>query len=98
MKVAVLTGAALALCVGVAAYAVHFELSARTQTYHEINLLRGQTRTALDTHRITPSRATAVDESLRDARLELEQDDVRAAQKVINGVKADLAATHTRAA
>lgn len=97
MKVAVLTAAAVLLCVGAVAFALHFELSARTDAYHELNALRGQTRTDLDARRITRTRATAVDDRLREARIELEQDDVRGAQKLLEGVRAALA-THTRSA
>lgn len=97
MKVIVLTGAAVALCVGVAAFALHFELNARTHAYHELSELRGRARTDLDHHRITPARATAVDQRLREAGIELERDDVRGAQRLLDGVKSTLAA-RTRAA
>ena len=97
MKVLVLTGAAVALCVAVGAFALHFELNVRTHTYHELSELRGQARTDLDSRRISATRASTLDERLREARIELEHDDVRGAQKLIEGVKASLAA-HTRAA
>jgi hypothetical protein len=97
MKTAVLTGASVVLCVGVAAFAVHFELSARTQAYHELQQLRGQARADLETHRITPTRATTLDYRLHEASLDLEEDDVRGAQKLLDGVKASLA-TQARSA
>ncbi len=97
MKIVVLIGAAVALCVGVAVFALHFELDARTQAYHELTELRGQTRTDLDRHRITPARATAEESRLRQASIELDENDVRGAQRLLDGVKAVLAA-HSRAA
>ena len=97
MKVLVLTSAAVALCVGVAAFALHFELSARSEAYHEILQLRGQTHTDLDSRRITQAKAERVDGRLNQASLELEQDDVRGAQRLLDGVKAELAG-RTRAA
>ena len=97
MKIVVLIGAAVALCVGVAVFALHFELDARTQAYHELTELRGQTRTELDRHSITPGRATAEDSRLHQAGIELDEDNVRGAQRLLDGVKAALAA-HARAA
>ena len=97
MKIVVLIGAAVALCVGVAVFALHFELDARTQAYHELTELRGQTRTDLDRHRITPGRATAEERRLHQASIELDQNNVRGAQQLLDGVKAALAA-HSRAA
>ncbi len=92
MKIAVLTGATVVLCVGVAAFAVHFELSARTHAYHELQQLRGQARSDLKAHRITQTRASTLDYRLHEAGLDLEEDDVRGAQKLLDGVKARLAA------
>lgn len=97
MKAVVLTGAALALSVGAVAAAVHFELSARTHAYHELRGLRSETKTAVDTQRITQAKATSVDDRLHEARIELEQDDVRGAQKLLDDVKTYLA-QHARAA
>ncbi len=97
MKIVVLISAAVALCVGVALFALHFELDARTQAYHELTELRGQTRTDLDQHRITPGRASAEESRLHQAGLELDEDNVRGAQQLLDGVKAALAG-HSRAA
>ncbi len=97
MKIGVLTGAAALLCVGAVVFALHFELSARSDAYHELRQLRGRTVSDLGARRITRAKATAVDQSLHEARIELEEDDVRGAQKLIEGAKAELA-THTRAA
>ena len=97
MKIVVLIGAAVALCVGVALFALHFELDARTQAFHELTELRGQTRTDLDRHRITPGRASAAESRLHQAGIELDQDNVRGAQQLLDGVKATLAG-HSRAA
>ncbi|MDE2337920.1 MAG: hypothetical protein KGL14_01435 [Gammaproteobacteria bacterium] len=97
MKLIVLIGATVALCVGVAAFALHFELSARTHAYTELRELSGQTQSDLLDHRITQSRASAVDGRLDQARLALKEDDVRGAQRLLDHVKATLD-TRARAA
>ena len=97
MKAIVLAGATVALGVGVAVFALHFELSARTHAYTELRALSGQAQTDLQAHRITGTRASALDGRLDAARMDLKEDDVRGAQKLLDHVKADLA-THSRAA
>ena len=97
MKVIVLVGATVALCVGVAAFALHFELSARTHALAELRQLSGQTQSDLQRHRITQTRASAVDGRLDQARLELKEDDVRGSQVLLDHVKATLD-TRARAA
>ncbi|MGC8519376.1 MAG: hypothetical protein ACP5P4_12780 [Steroidobacteraceae bacterium] len=97
MKVIVLVGATVALCVGVAAFALHFELSARTHAFAELRQLSGQTQSDLAHHRITEARASAVDGRLDQARLALKEDDVRGAQRLLDHVKATLD-TRARAA
>ena len=91
MKLIVLIGATVALCVGVAAFALHFELNARAHAYNELRELSGQAQSDLQDHRIAQSRASAVDGRLDEARLALKEDDVRGAQRLLDGVKADLA-------
>lgn len=72
------------------AFAFHFEFSARTRAYSELRGLRAETTTDLDRHRISPSRAAALDSQLSQARGQLEQDDVLGAQRLLDGVKAGL--------
>ncbi len=80
MKVMVLTSAAVALCVAVGAFALHFELNVRTHTYHELSELRGQARTDLDSRRISASRDSTLDAHLHKARIDLEHYEVGVAQ------------------
>lgn len=90
MKVGILAIAVAALGVLAIGFAVHFELSARARASSELRGLRAQTSTELDHHLIGPSRAAALDSELGRARRQIERDDVRGAQRLLDGVKADL--------
>lgn len=72
------------------AFAVHFELSARARAYSELRGLRTEATTDLDRHRISPSQAAAFESRLGGVRRQIEEDDVRSAQKLLDRVKADL--------
>lgn len=94
---AIALGAAAALCIGVVACAVYFEVSARQRAYHELVGLRGRTVTLLDAHRISGPQAASLESRLDQARTELRGDDVRGAQTLLDGVRAYLQ-VHARAA
>lgn len=72
------------------AFAVHFELSARARAYSELRGLRTETMAEVQHHRISPSQAAAIDRRLSRVRLQIEDDDVRGAQKLLDGVRAAL--------
>lgn len=87
-KILVIVAAGLGILA--VAFAIHFELSARTRAYHELRGLRRETTTDLDHHRISPARAATLKSRLQQARLQIEEDNVRGAQKVLDGVRDDL--------
>ena len=97
MKAGTLAGIAVAAAVAVVAFAVHLELSARARVDGELRGLRAQVTTALDQHRISASRAAVLDSRLGQVRQQIQEDDVRHAQKLLEQVKAQLKA-RTRAA
>lgn len=72
------------------AFAVHFELDARARIYSELRGVRAQAVADLDHHRISASRAAALESELGQARRRLKADDVRGAQRLLDRVKADL--------
>ncbi len=98
MKVGTVVAIAVGLSIAVAALAFHFEVAARSRAYSELRGLRTETSTDLDHHIISATQAAALDSRLGRARLQIEEDDVRGAQKVLHAVKADLGAPHTRSA
>lgn len=95
-KTAVLVAVTAALCVAVVACAVYFEVSARKRTSHEIAGLRGKTVTLLHSHRISKPQAASLESRLSQARTELSGDDVRGAQKLLDGVRTYLR-SHSKA-
>ena len=72
------------------AFALHFELSARSRAYSELRGLRTETTTDLDRHRISRSRAATLESRLGRARRRIEEDNVLGAQKLLGRVRADL--------
>ena len=97
MKAGTLAGIAVVVAVvAVIAFAVHLELSARARVDSELRGLRTEVTTDLDQHRISASRADALDSRLGQVRQQIREDDVRGAQKLLDGLKAQL--TGTRAA
>jgi hypothetical protein len=72
------------------AFAIHFELDARSHIYSELRGVRAQAAADLAHHRISASRAAALESELGRARRRLKADDVRGAQKLLDRVKADL--------
>lgn len=90
MKAGTLAGIAAAAAVAVVAFAVHLELSARARVDNELRALRTQVSTDLDQHRISASRAAVLDSRLGQVRRQIREDDVRHAQKLLDGVKAAL--------
>ncbi len=98
MKVGTVVGIAVGLSIAVAALAFHFEVAARSRAYTELRGLRTETTTDLDHHVINATQAAVLDNRLGEARLQIEEDDVRGAQKVLHAVKADLGTPHTRSA
>ncbi len=72
------------------AFAVHFELDARSRIYGELRGARAQAVAGLAQHRISAARAAALESELGRARRRLKADDVRGAQKLLERVKADL--------
>ncbi len=90
MKAGTLAGIAAAAAVAVVAFAVHLELSARARVDNELRALRTQVSTDLDQHRISASRAAVLDGRLGQVRRQIREDDVRHAQKLLDGVKAAL--------
>ena len=98
MKVGTVVGIAVGLSIAVAALAFHFEVAARSRAYAELRGLRTETTTDLDHHVINATQAAVLDNRLGEARLQIEEDDVRGAQKVLHAVKTDLGAPHTRSA
>ena len=97
MKVRILALAATGLGVIAVALAFHFEVSARSRAESELRALRADTITNLDEHRISASRAAALERRLAEARTQIEKDDVLGAQEQLLRVRADLR-TATRAA
>ena len=90
MKVGTLGIGAAGLSLVAVAFAFHLELSARSRAYSELRGLRAETTTDLDQHRISASRAAALDGRLGQARKQIEENDVLGAQKLLDRVKADL--------
>jgi len=97
VKAAALVAATAVLCFAVVACAVYFEVSARKRTSHEIAGLHGKTVTLLHSHRISKPQAASLESRLNEARTELSGDDVRGAQKLLDGVRAYLR-SHAKAA
>jgi hypothetical protein len=90
MKAGTLATLVAALAVVATAFAVHFELSARSRVDSELRGLRTEATTDLSDHRITPSQAAAIERRLGQAQRQIEDDDVRKAQVLLHGVKAEL--------
>ncbi len=84
-----IVGAAAGVVVAVG-LAVHFELSARTRVDNELRGLRTEVTTDVDHHRLSPSQAAALESQLGQVRRQIEEDDVRGAQRLLHEVKADL--------
>ncbi len=97
MKAGTLATLVAGLAVGATAFAVHFELSARSRVDSELRGLRAEATADLSDHRITPSQAAAIERRLGQAQRQIEDDNVRKAQMLLRGVKADLS-SGTRAA
>lgn len=98
MKVGTVIAIAVGLSIAVAALAFHFEVAARSRAYSELRGLRTETTADLDHHTISATQAAVLDSRLGHARLQIEEDDVRGAQKVLHAVKTDLSSPHTRSA
>ncbi len=98
MKAGTVVAIAVGLSIAVAALAFHFEIAARSRAYSELRGLRTEMTADLDHHVISSTQAAVLDSRLGHARLQIEEDNVRGAQKVLHTVKADLAAPHTRSA
>lgn len=98
MKAGTVVAIAVGLSVAIGALAFHFEVAARARAYAELRGLRTETTVDLDHHRISATQAAMLDSRLGDARLQIEEDDVRGAQKVLHAVKMDLSAPRTRSA
>jgi hypothetical protein len=90
MKARIWAIIAATLGVVAVAFAFHFELNARSRAYRELRGLRAETTTDLDHHRISRSRAAALESRLGRARRRIEEDNVLGAQKLLGRVKADL--------
>lgn len=90
MKAGTLATIGAGLAVVATAFAVHFELSARSRVDRELRGLRVEATTDLSDHRITPSQAAAIERRLAQAQRQIEDDNVRKAQMLLHGVKADL--------
>ena len=90
MKAGTLAGIAVVAAIAVVGFAVHLELSARARVDSELRGLRAQVSAELDQHRISASRAAALDSRLGRVRQQIREDDVRHAQKLLDRLKAQL--------
>jgi hypothetical protein len=90
MKLRSLTVVVAGVGIVAVAFAVHFELSARARVYGEMRGLRTEATTDLDRHRISSSQAIALESRLGRVSRQLQENDVRGAQKLLHRVKADL--------
>lgn len=90
MKAGILAAAAVTATIVAIGFAVHFELSARTRVQGDLRRLRVEAAAELGRDGLTPAQAAALETRLGQARRDMDDDDVRGAQKLLDSVKLQL--------